>query len=179
MTNPYTPIFAILDQPKLPKPMDNMSNFREVHVDPISKDCLERVKQMIQLCDQRHPQCHPSVSTSLPLRVIDVGASCSDPRLHISQGEAADYIALSHCWGSDQNLTTERATLPERLRGIDWDTLPKTFRDAISITRMLGVKYIWIDSLCIIQDDRCVSSSLLASASYANAIIAKIGKCSR
>jgi hypothetical protein len=141
MSNAYTLIFVILDQPNLPKPMDNMSNFREVHADPISKDCLERVKQMIQLCDQRHPQCHPSVSPSLP------------------QGEAANYIALSHCWGSDQNLTTERATLPERLRGIGWDTLPKTFQDAINITRMLGIRYLWIDSLCIIQNDRYISSS--------------------
>lgn len=91
-------MFAITGQPDLPKPLDNMTNYREVHGDPISEDCMGRVKEMIQLCDQCHPQCRSSVTTSLPRRVINVGTSDCDPRLYISQGEAANYIALSHCW---------------------------------------------------------------------------------
>jgi hypothetical protein len=52
-----------------------------------------------------------------------------------------------------QCLTTTTATLEERTRGIPWDDIPPTFQDAISLTRYLGIRYIWIDSLCIIQDD--------------------------
>jgi hypothetical protein len=180
VTEPYTlPIFAIIGQPDLQKPMENMSNFREVHADPISDGGLERIKQMIQLCDRHHEQCRPSVPTSLPERVIYVGTPGSDPRLYISQGETANYIALSHCWGTDQNLTTERATVPERLQGIRFDILPKTFQDAISITRILGIEYIWIDSLCIIQDDRYIFSPALHHASCTNVTTAKIGKYSQ
>lgn len=64
------------------------------------------------------------------------------------------YIALSHCWGKGEGiLTTTTSTIEERRREITWSSLPKTFQDAISITRALEIEYLWIDSLCIIQDD--------------------------
>jgi hypothetical protein len=49
-------------------------------------------------------------------------------------------------------LTTETGTILQRTAGIDFLTLPKTFQDAVIITRRLGLRYLWIDSLCIIQD---------------------------
>jgi hypothetical protein len=64
-----------------------------------------------------------------------------------------DYTALSHCWGKQQVITTTLATLSSRKEGIPWKELSKTFQDAICITRKLGYGYIWIDSLCIIQND--------------------------
>ncbi|KAF2496648.1 HET-domain-containing protein, partial [Lophium mytilinum] len=63
------------------------------------------------------------------------------------------YIALSHCWGTSQHVTTNRETYEDRTVGIPWSSLPKTFQDAIAITRALGIQYIWIDSLAIIQGD--------------------------
>ena len=78
------------------------------------------------------------------------------PRLFCTQGERAEYLALSHCWGTEQNFVTTAATLSEREQGIEWADLPKTFQDSIIIARMLGFLYIWIDSLCILQDDRYV-----------------------
>ena len=47
---------------------------------------------------------------------------------------------------------TDTSTLPERKNGIEFQSLPKTFQDAIVITRRLGYQYLWIDSLCIVQD---------------------------
>jgi Heterokaryon incompatibility protein (HET) len=73
--------------------------------------------------------------------------------LHESQNETAQYICLSHCWGSYRPLKLEKATLEVFKSRISWNSLPLTFQDAISFARKLGVKYIWIDSLCIIQDD--------------------------
>ncbi|KDN67572.1 putative heterokaryon incompatibility protein [Colletotrichum sublineola] len=66
------------------------------------------------------------------------------------------YVALSHCWGQLQEH--ERFCLYQKNHSqlearIDFDRLPKTFRDAITVTRGLGIEYIWIDTLCIIQDD--------------------------
>jgi hypothetical protein len=63
-------------------------------------------------------------------------------------------MALSHCWGGVSPLTTTTATLSQRLHEISFSSLPKTFQDAVTITRSLDVEYLWIDSLCIIQDDR-------------------------
>ena len=61
------------------------------------------------------------------------------------------YICLSHRWGPAVPCTTS-ANLLSRIEGILVNDLPPTFRDAIFITRSLGVQYIWIDFLCIMQD---------------------------
>jgi len=51
-------------------------------------------------------------------------------------------------------ITTTKNTLAEHLRKIPWENLSKTFQDALTITHELGYQYIWIDSLCIVQDDK-------------------------
>jgi hypothetical protein len=96
------------------------------------------------------------VLTKLPTRVVDVGNSCRDPYLYITHGEMGRFASLSHRWGPPQmsfkRLTTTQNNLSEHCERIELDKLPQTFRDAINITRELGLRYIWIDSLCIVQD---------------------------
>ena len=59
------------------------------------------------------------------------------------------YTALSHCWGSYPIVKTTTVTMPGfETKGICWACLPKTFQEAILLTRDLGINYIWIDSLC-------------------------------
>ncbi|KAL9638200.1 MAG: hypothetical protein Q9164_001708 [Protoblastenia rupestris] len=66
-----------------------------------------------------------------------------------------EYAALSYCWGRvDTNYILTQATLHHKQRGIPIKTLPQTLQDAITITRGLHIRYIWIDALCIIQDSR-------------------------
>ncbi|KAF7899353.1 uncharacterized protein EAF01_008566 [Botrytis porri] len=64
------------------------------------------------------------------------------------------YLALTHCWGREmpEAATTKIRTLERRLLSIPFKRLPRTFRDAITITRRLGLQYLWIDSLCIVQN---------------------------
>jgi hypothetical protein len=66
-----------------------------------------------------------------------------------------EYTTLSHCWGPPENrpITTTKANLKDRMTLISMNELSNTFRDAVRITRELGERYLWIDSLCIIQDD--------------------------
>ncbi|KAF1954285.1 HET-domain-containing protein, partial [Byssothecium circinans] len=59
---------------------------------------------------------------------------------------------LSHCWGNQHVLTTTSVTYEDRKERIHWTGLPKTFQDAIDCCRKLEIRYIWIDSLCILQD---------------------------
>jgi len=61
-------------------------------------------------------------------------------------------MTLSHCWGGLIPVTTSLSTLAARQRGLPLEELPATFQDAIFLTRRLGFRYLWIDSLCIIQD---------------------------
>ncbi|KAF2432486.1 HET-domain-containing protein [Tothia fuscella] len=85
-----------------------------------------------------------------------------------------EYIALSHCWGKDQKLIprTTRANRLMRKDGIAWDELTNTFRDAMEICLKLWKPYIWIDSLCIVQDDEmdvrvhCASMSQVYSNAF-------------
>jgi hypothetical protein len=64
------------------------------------------------------------------------------------------YTALSYCWGGHSQHQTESSNVAGRYEDIDISTLPQTLKDAILFTRKLGVDYIWIDSICIVQDDR-------------------------
>jgi hypothetical protein len=70
-----------------------------------------------------------------------------------SDGRCAPYIALSHCWGLAHILTTTTETLAARMEGIPPSVLPLTFQHAVQITRALNFRYLWIDSICIIQND--------------------------
>jgi hypothetical protein len=101
----------------------------------------------------------------LPSRLIDVGPSDMplSLRLHISatdtvpsaSGErylSSTYLALSYCWGNqDLSVGTSKRNLMERHKRIQFDLLPKTIQDAIHITRKVGVRFLWVDALCIIQ----------------------------
>ncbi|PMD40578.1 HET-domain-containing protein [Hyaloscypha variabilis F] len=66
---------------------------------------------------------------------------------------APQYATLSHCWGRSQFLTLKTSNIEQFKVAIPPEALSKTFRDAISVTKALGLSYIWIDSLCIIQDN--------------------------
>lgn len=136
------------------KPFAEMANFREVHYDPLSDGGIERIKQLVDYCVQSHGDCEKPLTSLLPRRVVYIPDDGSNPRLYITKGGKHDYIALSHCWGKTQLLTTEASTIKQRQKGIKWDDLPKTFKDAIRVARILKIQYIWIDSLCILQDDR-------------------------
>jgi serine/threonine protein kinase len=88
----------------------------------------------------------------LPTRVINVGDIDTDPYLQETAGEYGHYIALSYCSGTKSRITTTIKSIEERKRHISFSTLPTMFRDAIYLCRTSGVRYLWADSLCIIQD---------------------------
>ncbi|KAH8911341.1 HET-domain-containing protein, partial [Coniochaeta sp. PMI_546] len=131
---------------------------KEVSLDSSSDSCFELIRSWIDDCVQNHTACPVDRLPLLPTRVVDVGSPTQPPRLHISSpDEHAEYIALSHCWGppakAATTIKTTASTLQEFQTEIPWDKLSNTFRDAVLITRRLGFRYLWIDSLCIIQGD--------------------------
>lgn len=119
--------------------------------------CLEHCRRWITACEQQHPRCMMTLSSSqrLPTRVLDLGNVDGSVKVRLYEpppGSTASYIALSYCWGGVGNLTTTTSTIAERREEIPWALLPNLFRDAIQVTRGLGMRFLWIDSLCIIQD---------------------------
>lgn len=93
----------------------------------------------------------------LPTRILDVGPlNHESVSLLETNGQRGKFCALSYCWGpaGTQTLINSRDNIKDHLNGIQFSSLPKTFQDAVTITRELGIRYLWIDSLCIIQDDK-------------------------
>lgn len=110
------------------------------------------VSQWIHECVNSHPACGPGHDKPLPTRVIDVGSRV--PKLITAGGRIGRWVALSHCWGGNIAESTTTKNLGARLSKLVTRDLPKNFQDAISITRWLGYRYLWIDSLCILQDSK-------------------------
>jgi len=96
----------------------------------------------------------PKASALLPTRVIDVNPSQEPefPRILETFRQHGDFVALSHCWGTKTRYVLDSTTRTELLEGMVMSNLPPAFRDAIKVTKGLGYRYLWIDSLCILQD---------------------------
>lgn len=123
------------------------------------------ITKWLHACEEQHRDCKILLSgicaneeedEILPTRVVDVGQHAQN-NLHLldTNGTRGSYVALSHCWGPPSRAPL-RTTLPLLnifRQEIPWDELPKTFKDAITVTRAIGMRYLWIDSLCIVQDD--------------------------
>ncbi|CAM1505091.1 Fc.00g107280.m01.CDS01 [Cosmosporella sp. VM-42] len=100
------------------------------------------------------PPLHRGVDAFTPLRLVKVGLQGEDPCLVEGMPPGTSYCALSYCWGdSEGNLRTTSANLQEHLRRINITKAPKTLLDALAVCKQLCIRYIWIDSLCIVQDD--------------------------
>ncbi|KAK3695869.1 heterokaryon incompatibility protein-domain-containing protein [Podospora appendiculata] len=92
----------------------------------------------------------------MPTRLVDVSSMDAGGAPVLVEGVPAvvDYLALSHRWGGSKIAQTTSTNLQEHKQGIPVQSLNRTFQDAITAARKLGYRYIWIDSLCILQDSR-------------------------
>ncbi|KAH7066065.1 heterokaryon incompatibility protein-domain-containing protein [Paraphoma chrysanthemicola] len=116
------------------------------------------IRKWLLKCDRTHRRCHKTTApdqTYLPTRVLELRG----PRtihLRVSSGQVrvpGRYACLSHCWGGTVPLRATASSIQTfQDNGIPWNDLPKTFQDAVDMTYRLGLKYLWIDSLCILQD---------------------------
>jgi hypothetical protein len=140
---------------------------RDIGENTASTESLGRAKRWLEECleatarqelgsvqmDQPH-----RFETESPARLIFI-ADCDDAqnssvRLIETRGAAHSYATLSYCWGAiNSEWLCTKQTVDQYLLGIDRKILPATLRDSIVITASLGIHYIWIDALCIIQDD--------------------------
>jgi hypothetical protein len=135
----------------------NLGTARLLSGNTADEPTLLKALDWIQDCIQNHAQCRQESEDPLPKRVLDLFPEDlgQDIRLLETKNELHQYACLSHCWGdSRSDLRTTKKTIAENLRQISLINLPKTFKDAVSICRRLGIRYLWIDSMCIIQGDK-------------------------
>lgn len=137
-------------------PAEKYLNIRNTSISVAGGQMLQNLKMLLADCCGSHSNCPKLGGTNLPSRVIDVGQGENNQlvRLYVTHPqEKGDYLALSYRWGGPQEITTTTVTLPQRKIGISVAALPLTLQDAIALTRDLGFRYLWVDALCIIQDD--------------------------
>ncbi|UPK91972.1 hypothetical protein LCI18_002907 [Fusarium solani-melongenae] len=160
----------------VPAPWDLIGRGFHIPEYGLSSSCVALAREWLGMCvraEGKHANCTKATVPLLPTRVILVGDDEVPPRLVIAEpGQQAYYAALSHCWGGSTPTKTTTATVQDYTTSLPAD-LPKTFLDAIKVARVLGIPYLWIDSLCIIQDsaeDWQHEASRMAQV-YANAYV--------
>ncbi|PSN72086.1 HET-domain-containing protein [Corynespora cassiicola Philippines] len=115
-----------------------------------------QIKSWINTCDTQHPFCqYNNANSFVPTRLVDINTGNQEmirvveTKKHNIKGP---YVTLSHCWGRDYFMRLQRDN--EKILmgpGVRTKELTKNFQQAIEVARFIGVRYIWIDSLCIVQ----------------------------
>ncbi|KAF1984616.1 HET-domain-containing protein, partial [Aulographum hederae CBS 113979] len=144
----------------------HVGHARAVHPRWIDFDLL---KQWKLSCQQEHNTCEQPLaksSSSGPMWLIDTWNHCLVPA-----SPDYPYLALSYVWGTAKQFTAQQENLqslqkPLALRaGSIHQQLPSTVRHAITLTEALGDRYLWVDALCVVQDDSINKHKELANMS--------------
>jgi Heterokaryon incompatibility protein (HET) len=128
------------------------------NVQTLSAAYMDRARYWLRECEAKHPDCKAQNPNFMPTRIVHVGTSDLLIPVHLeistsfrSLNQDRRYCSLSHRWiGVEMELKT--TNVEALMEEIPIESLSKASRDAIFVTRHLGLKYLWIDSLCIIQD---------------------------
>lgn len=128
-----------------------------VSAEPFSDQPVEIAMNWLKECISSHTACSERHQKTIPSRLIDLGdytdsqgvrlietSKLSDPNI--------EYATLSHCWGRVERTTTQKCNFDSMRQGIKISELSPTFSDAVKVAQSLKIRYIWIDSICIIQD---------------------------
>lgn len=142
---------------------------------------FEVARQWITACSESHSCCTEKFDCHLPTRLLAIKDDSIRLVLTANLEKKPIYATLSHCWGGLEFFKLTVESFDSMVKMIRTEELTKTFREAISFVRSIGIEYIWIDSLCIIQDseeDWQIESASMASVYRGSAItIAATGAC--
>ncbi len=140
------------------KPYPVIAEAPEISPFPGHSDMWRFLQKSLQLCLSEHQKCRENQNPRwYPDRLLALKRK-SENDLSIKIIETKDtrpkspYIALSHCWGSDPFIRTTKENIASHLAEVSKLDLPRTFQDVLTVAEKLGVFYVWIDSLCIVQD---------------------------
>jgi len=116
-----------------------------------SASAFSQAKSWLQHYTQNHSACRLRGPVTAPRRLLHL--TPDGQSVKVAQPGPVPYVALSYCWGGDQPFKLTRATQEALGNGVSVSGLSPTIQDAISATAGLGFCYLWVDALCIIQDD--------------------------
>jgi len=151
----------------IPIPTNRADTDSSIDPDPVSgaafsaAGTLELCSHWFRTCSESHTKCRKlerELQPFAPERLIEISTEDDGNSFSWRVVCPADignvpYFTLSHCWG-----TSRRTCLTSKNRRVfaeftSFSDLPKTYQHAFLVTFSLGLRFIWIDSLCIVQDD--------------------------
>ncbi|PYI08854.1 HET-domain-containing protein [Aspergillus sclerotiicarbonarius CBS 121057] len=138
---------------------DNDLNF-ELGPSTADETTWTMINQWINRCVQTHTVCNNQpTGRFIPSRLLELETTGNEKMFRVVEKLQVDsrerYITLSHCWGtgpSNPALILLKNTFQNLTEYQPLSVLPKTFRDAFTVIERLGIRYLWIDRLCIFQD---------------------------
>ena len=146
-------------RPATDNPAAQDHSARPISFEPNSETVFSFLEEQLDQCLNVHVpagSCQFQTGSRPPRRLLHIQREAGQPHLKLvepAEGALLKWCALSYCWGNEGTSMTTRATLQSRLMSVKFDELPRTLREAILVCQRLNVSYIWIDSLCIVQDD--------------------------
>ena len=119
---------------------------REMHRDPASESSLRIAASWLANCFHNHARCSPTVPGCqiLPKRLLNVGDENKDPFLvePAADSHPGEWVALSYCWGGEPSMRLTKENIGRLKQGIALNRFDATIRDAILVTRALGITYL-------------------------------------
>jgi hypothetical protein len=127
----------------------------EVANDSSSTMAINRISKWLSHCVENDEHCRIPNPKYMPHRLINVGSDATRDPFLFEPKSPVPYVCLSYCWGADPIgiLKTLKENIKAHYEGIPMSRLPKTIRDTIQICRALKLENLWIDAVCIVQDD--------------------------
>ncbi|KAI1775467.1 heterokaryon incompatibility protein-domain-containing protein [Hypoxylon cercidicola] len=142
----------------IPSPNIDSYDDRDMRIGPNtnSDESFAFITRQLTQCRQRHDLCRDVLRDWYPTRLLEINQQSGTISLRVIETEESQvcsaYITLSHCWGEELPLRLLSENIDTFRVGIPTDKVPILYMDAALIAIRTGVRYIWIDSLCIIQD---------------------------
>ncbi|KAM5344461.1 hypothetical protein ACJ41O_012997 [Fusarium nematophilum] len=158
------------------KPSLLEGSFHDFEGSTSSEIVHQQAYEWYRACLESHETCRRIGSREkfAPSRLIDVGTEGDDSwKLCLYPQDVTDppeYLTLSYRWARSPTIVLLSSTIDEFRRGKPIASLPRTFQEAITVARRFSIRYLWIDSLCIIQDspEDWAQESLRMHQVYAN-----------
>ncbi|KAH7380281.1 heterokaryon incompatibility protein-domain-containing protein [Phaeosphaeria sp. MPI-PUGE-AT-0046c] len=149
--------FIVLDHLQYPR-----EDFKcQISPNTLDPSCMSLARAWLRRCREQHTcqtECRSTIKGIYPTRLLHIRRSRSGSMKislqypHVLPVEV-EYLTLSHMWGNQKFLKLTTQNHDDFLESVPLSALSQTFRDALNVTTELGFQYLWIDSLCILQDD--------------------------
>ncbi|KAI0443995.1 heterokaryon incompatibility protein-domain-containing protein [Xylaria telfairii] len=157
-------------------PAAKVVSTRPMQNDP--SQCLDAVSSWLQNCRENHTRCRETASRLrehsrrvIPKRLVRIKKP-GEHQLRLSlqdtdgMGEPPPFAALSYCWGGPQTFMCGQSNSLKLASYISLDRLPTTIRDAVTVCSRLSLDYLWVDSICILQDSEMDKAIEIAKMPY-------------